>query len=1309
MKNVLVLFLFVFIYATQYNEGDRNFTIVNPQNTRNIYGDYLLGGNTVECVTNKTDTFNNAQCIDSVSHNDNNRITKYIDIDNDSRTWNSSTSTIILPDDAKEIVWAGLFWQGNINNYHNYYILYNNYYYLVTNLQRRAEYNSDNINDGFHYVDITSNSNISINSTNANNVLIKLNNSKYTRVFADKVDYYKWYGNYGFVYSAYKDITNLFSQKVFTKEINITVANISANEGRENSLGNYAGWAVAIIYKSQNKDSFKRVVIYNGYRFLSGTASKSIIIDNLMLPQKNSVDSKFSAFVGEGDYVYTPDHMKIDNYIVHGDYNNDDNIFDSRMSAAILRADIGDNNKINTDGIDLDEYNVTDILTQIRDNNPSTTEINITLDTEWDAYFASMIAFSVKLYVPQFCYDYSYSQNGIYFTEPYNPNTSPRIRGNVIPNNDINVSVYIRNNDNNDIIAKNLTFNIIDINNSQLKFNPQSLALYDSEKNQYIKINDFNISSNNKETNITGILEGNITKASHKYLYFSFIPLKEDINQSMQNWEIKYLLYKNINGEEVNIPQSIKLADLPICKKHFEYNPAWNQFNVVDKNLFNGIYSKYNLFTQVVGREHPFKVVSYNKDDLNQPQNYKYAVLLEMINVGGFHDINATCQNPYAIKYPINSKYYLPINFNNTSNVNVNVTPLSAVKNSAFRIEFIDWNELFKQKNFSCNDKTEYKGMPRCISGDKENYITIFGINSPCLVDNGGACFDSTNNDTYACLKCTLKYYGNRVCSRDNFSVRPDSFYIVLKDPITNSSIADDINKTDVNLSAGIDYNFSITATTYKNLNRAIGYTGYFGNNIDKNISLNWSSDKNLSVCNDISSKIIKKYIINGYLNAKMNNSEIGEYNLSVSDKDWTKVDWEPSYLTHHNNPHFIANTADCNIYSSVVQLAGVDVIFNGNNLNISSLNGCLITNIKHFLHFLNKKTDYINITFMPYKFGVVVNDTYGIGNETNKIGWLYDTDIINYPNDENNSYKIQGQIKALNAAGAVTRNFTKGCFAKDINITINHIASNNALPMQYIIYENNNTKYSKEINATFIFNYKKENFIKANNGAGNIVVKMNYKKIFNKPYLPIEVNFTDINVSSNLSYELNGTKKVTGKKDLNKFIQFRYGKIIAPNITGYPQKVGNAYQLKGVFKYMYWTNNGWVINKEHNSSNYGEVNITKSYHPNIQMSLSSINKGEQNVTLLTTHALPYSAKIHLSIPSWLWSHPLAKNYQDPDVTNLNCLTHPCFKVNFLKESNGWGGVGINNKYKETNKTVDINASLKKINVNKSTLKKINW
>ena len=100
-------------------DGLSPFILINPEYTRNIQGDYQIAGNTVMCLTEKTSGYggtchgqNDYQSITS-----NNHVSKFIDIDSDSSTWNSTSSNINLPvtydqRGGKGILWAGLFWQG---------------------------------------------------------------------------------------------------------------------------------------------------------------------------------------------------------------------------------------------------------------------------------------------------------------------------------------------------------------------------------------------------------------------------------------------------------------------------------------------------------------------------------------------------------------------------------------------------------------------------------------------------------------------------------------------------------------------------------------------------------------------------------------------------------------------------------------------------------------------------------------------------------------------------------------------------------------------------------------------------------------------------------------------------------------------------------------------------------------------------------------------------------------------------------------------------------------------------------------------
>jgi len=148
----------------------------------------------------------------------------------------------------------------------------------------------------------------------------------------------------------------------------------------------------------------------------------------------------------------------------------------------------------------------------------------------------------------------------------------------------------------------------------------------------------------------------------------------------------------------------------------------------------------------------------------------------------------------------------------------------------------------------------------------------------------------------------------------------------------------------------------------------------------------------------------------------------------------------------------------------------------------------------------------------------------------------------------------------------------------------------------------------------------------------------------------------------------------------------------------------------------MYWdSDKGWVINKDHNNTIFGDIKLANSYKPSdinidiLPQNSKNILDGKEKLKISTTHGLPYSAKIHLSIPSWLWYHPLAKTYQDPSASNFDCLTHPCLKVMFQKSGSGWAGIGNNtSRYNENNITINIKLG-KELNATKNEVKKLNW
>jgi hypothetical protein len=315
---------------------------------------------------------------------------------------------------------------------------------------------------------------------------------------------------------------------------------------------------------------------------------------------------------------------------------------------------------------------------------------------------------------------------------------------------------------------------------------------------------------------------------------------------------------------------------------------------------------------------------------------------------------------------------------------------------------------------------------------------------------------------------------------------------------------------------------------------------------------------------------------------------------------------------------------------------------------------------------------------------------------------------------DLNMSAVLDLNITAQTKNGETTQNYNKECYAKDINITIskNLVSFPKNLSNTLYIYTDANDKNSSELNVSIdkdivINNYSSNNFKTDNNGSTMLKVYINFDKNYSNPQNKFNMTITNVNVQD---------------EDVNKAISdikgnatYLYERIEPKEATGYGNE-GNT-----TFKYYYWDKEkGWIKDTQY-SKNFGDVDLDNSYinttalknFSEITYSKNDIKNGKEEVEFKTTHSLPYSVKINLAIPSWLWYYPLAKDYKAPSKTNHDCLTHPCLKVTFLSNSTGWGGVETNFKvikreFNVSKRAVEINAS-KEANVSKKEVKKINW
>ena len=324
----------------------RDFAIRNPKKTRNIKGNVKFIGNTVL-------KYNYAN---PYHYTNADLYLRYVDVDNNSSTYNSSKAKLDMPTDST-IVWAGLYTQG----------------YLKGTTSVNGIYQ---ILDKPVYLTAPSIGTISV-APNIVDYAINKNNRGDT---------------YGYTYDTYTEIKNLEGKKA--SEVNgwITAANIKCYEGTDKSsgLGNFGAWTLVVVYKNPN-EKLKNISVFDGYKkvaYKTGYKEVNVPINGFLTPLHGDINSTLSLFVGEGDKYITGDKLYVDNTGI-----NTTNAFDSSITDVTRDPSISNNQ-----GIDIQNHDISNII------NNGDTEANIKFTTTQDTYFPSVVVFTTDLYEPRVCY-----------------------------------------------------------------------------------------------------------------------------------------------------------------------------------------------------------------------------------------------------------------------------------------------------------------------------------------------------------------------------------------------------------------------------------------------------------------------------------------------------------------------------------------------------------------------------------------------------------------------------------------------------------------------------------------------------------------------------------------------------------------------------------------------------------------------------------------------------------------------------------------------------------------------------------------
>ena len=969
-----------------------------------------------------------------------------------------------------------------------------------------------------------------------------------------------------------------------------------------------------------------------------------------------------------------------------------------------------------------------------------------------------------KCVEPTFCYDYAYEQNGRYFTEENNGTALPRLIGKVDDTKDIGIKFYIEsNNSKANMLAKNMKVDILEINTTQAKYEynstmktlPKSVIQesitdnYDDEDSEaYVEDDE---DEDSYRTFINNINIGNVEAKDRFYTHFKV----NELNTSEED--------ENTTGDDINISLNIKISydlagehrtltvgadEINMCRNGgASYLPKPGLFNVVHKPIYEAD-EKYNIPTQVSSRVANMELLSIEEDTNDTLEAKTTIVAVEIIDVSAFHYTEATCQEQDS---SINSDKKVWIVFDDDNKSDFDKTALdqaiidkmtSMTTSSEFYQNIRRGLAYRVSYNTPDEDNADYITLDK--NGDEYNITNISGLDdndNNCLINYKtdkvkDRCDDGfMNKDKLTqCMECLYGGVENEdsktgtsfVCSRDNFSIRPEAFKITVKDQnqengnsviqigTNEGNLTHPITSTE-HLAGGYKYKMEINATNFLNSDATSGYTSLFK---EKKIEYIWypNKDKNVSGCNDDSNYSTPATFIDGKIEQNSSIDQVGRYKITYLDKMWTSSDWNETEMEHHEGDYFYDKSVpDCTEDSTIVYDEGDSDKDHKNGCNISSEHNNTENNTSF--------RDY-NVTIHPYKFYKDFNDiNISIGTEHNQtindnnMSFIYMSNMAN-DNDENMSFHLNGYIRASGKNDSNLTNFVTTCYAKDIAIDINttdRVHPLTAFQYRFKTFENNGTLIY-DSNATDFNNTNVDmihigegNFSKDSNGSILTILNLNYNRDKGNPVNAMSVRYhnyiIDCNNSADCKFDANLERNISAKNqalDINKTIKHYYGRTHASR-----QRYSGSEGVANIYYEVYCFDNPdgkdcnksmlqdgtnsnrssdirWYINSKHTSENGVAGVVTEKDNINNVTEANTTGNHPDVTTLMKyngSQGYPYKTTMENNASEWLI-------YNAKDInSNKNK-----FSVEFESNNSiGWSGAHETNTSTKTSDVTRVN------------------
>ncbi|HEY0080340.1 MAG TPA: hypothetical protein VGB73_17150 [Pyrinomonadaceae bacterium] len=349
----LLALAFVCLCAAQGAEAQvvRSFA---SRFTANDTGDIVLIGNTLISCQSNDNTCPGGRAATGTTLNNNDFRMRFVDVDTDTTTFNSSRATLTLPAGAT-VLWAGLYWGADTT-----------------------------VGGG------GGGPQAAPNAAQRNLVRFSTPTSGYQTITASQVDISTYFGS---DYQAFADVTTLVQS---ARGGTYTVANVQSGTGEDRQ----AGWGLVVVYRDSSLPS-RNMTVFDGFATVNSTTNPvvTIPVSGFLTPTSGAVNTHVGFIAYEGDRGSTGDSVQLNSTTLTDSLNPSTNFFNSTITRLGSHFTAKNPNYVNQLGYDIDDVAANGVLP----NGATSATITLRTATTGTAefYYPGVVTFVTDLYAPQ--------------------------------------------------------------------------------------------------------------------------------------------------------------------------------------------------------------------------------------------------------------------------------------------------------------------------------------------------------------------------------------------------------------------------------------------------------------------------------------------------------------------------------------------------------------------------------------------------------------------------------------------------------------------------------------------------------------------------------------------------------------------------------------------------------------------------------------------------------------------------------------------------------------------------------------------